>query len=198
MHAGKTIRAAATAVLASAALFAGGIAAGAPAALADGPDTSPQVRQQIQECSWVDLQAGAEDWRVKSVEHLLAEWGHYNGEPDEVYTEGTGVAVHDFRVAMGLPEGSTIDPDTWESLRGAFGIVGQGTEEEPSQKVHAVQTALTAQGYDIKRAEATDGLWGSVTEQSVREFQADAGIDADGDVGPDTFKALLAEDGCTA
>ena len=198
MPAVRSVRAAATAVLASAALFAGGAVAGAPAALADGPNTPPEVRQQIQECSWLELKPGSEGWRVKAVEHLLVEWGHFGGTPDTVYTaDGTGAAVADFRAAMGLPEGDSVDADTWESLRGAFGVVGQGTEQEPSQKVHAVQTALLAHGYAIKQAEETDGRWGPVTEQSVRDFQAEAEIDVDGDVGPDTFKALLAADNCT-
>ncbi|WP_460860726.1 peptidoglycan-binding domain-containing protein [Nocardiopsis coralliicola] len=202
MPAVSSIRAAATAVLASAALFAGGAVAGAPAALADGPNTPPEVRQQIQQCDWVELKPGSEGWRVKVLEHLLVEWGHFGGTPDELYNEkGTAVAVTYYQESKQdaenpPPVDGVVGNETWEHIRSDFGIVGDGTEEEPSHMVRAVQTALLAHGYDIKRAEETDGRWGPVTEQSVREFQAEAGIDVDGDVGPDTFKALLAADVC--
>ena len=37
----------------------------------------------------------------------------------------------------------------------------------------------------------TDGYFGPATEQAVRAFQANAGLEVDGLVGPDTFAALL-------
>ncbi len=37
----------------------------------------------------------------------------------------------------------------------------------------------------------TDGYFGPATEEAVRAFQASAGLEVDGLVGPDTFAALL-------
>ncbi|MGH9136998.1 MAG: peptidoglycan-binding domain-containing protein [Acidimicrobiales bacterium] len=56
--------------------------------------------------------------------------------------------------------------------------------------VEAIQVQLVANGYDVE----TDGYFGPLTEQAVRHFQADNGLDVDGLVGPDTWSALYTGD----
>ena len=53
--------------------------------------------------------------------------------------------------------------------------------------VAALQQRLLDMGFDCGRV---DGLFGVETEQSLREFQRNVGVVADGTCGPATFKAL--------
>jgi N-acetylmuramoyl-L-alanine amidase len=53
--------------------------------------------------------------------------------------------------------------------------------------VAALQQRLLDMGFDCGRV---DGLFGVETEQSLREFQRNVGVIADGTCGPATFKAL--------
>src|SRR5262249_30549667 len=57
--------------------------------------------------------------------------------------------------------------------------------------VAAVQRRLTVLGFDPG---LPDGLYGPATERAVRAFQASAGLDADGIVGPRTRTALAKAD----
>lgn len=55
------------------------------------------------------------------------------------------------------------------------------------EMVRKIQVALQSRGYYLIRA---DGLFGPLTETSVRKFQRDRGLVVDGVVGPQTMKAL--------
>lgn len=55
--------------------------------------------------------------------------------------------------------------------------------------VERLQRALVAAGYPLRRFGA-DGDFGGETASAVRAFQRDAGLDADGIVGPETIRAL--------
>lgn len=58
------------------------------------------------------------------------------------------------------------------------------------EDVRAVQQALTFLGYSPG---AIDGIFGPLTNEAVRRFQADQRIAVDGIVGPETIAALNAE-----
>lgn len=53
--------------------------------------------------------------------------------------------------------------------------------------VRSLQCLLRADGYDI----AADGVFGPPTEAAVRAFQSRRGLDVDGSVGPNTWRALV-------
>ncbi|WP_370871617.1 C40 family peptidase [Pectinatus haikarae] len=63
----------------------------------------------------------------------------------------------------------------------AFRAGDQGTQ------VAEIQGELANLGYDV----AADGDFGPATQEAVKEFQASAGISADGLVGPQTYQALM-------
>jgi peptidoglycan hydrolase-like protein with peptidoglycan-binding domain len=52
--------------------------------------------------------------------------------------------------------------------------------------VENLQQALVDAGYDIE----VDGVFGEATEAAVVDFQSSNGLDADGVVGPNTWRAL--------
>ena len=58
---------------------------------------------------------------------------------------------------------------------------------DSGDEVKQLQEALTALGYDVGEA---DGAFGAATEEAVKQFQADSGIEADGVAGPQTLTAV--------
>lgn len=82
--------------------------------------------------------------------------------PGETATTGTTPSIT-------VPEDTTLEP---------------GDEGE---SVELMQEALAALGYDVG---TPDGVFGPGTEEAVKQFQADSGLDADGIAGPATLAAL--------
>ncbi|MDA2807200.1 peptidoglycan-binding domain-containing protein [Nocardiopsis suaedae] len=182
------------AVAASGALVLGTGLAAAPAALADGPHTPPEVEQRVEACEWTVLKPGDGRWEVGYAKHVLNGLGAYDSDAvDDVYGEDFTAAVEEYQSSADVPRSGEFDTATWEHARADFGEVGPGTQSEPGDLVRAVQYALAAgYGYDL----AVDGYYGPATEGAVREFQGIVGIDADGIVGPITFRALVTGGAC--
>lgn len=69
------------------------------------------------------------------------------------------------------------------SAGGAMDMTQMTQDEEV---VRTIQQALQERGYDVE----TDGVWGESTQQALTEFQQEQGIQAEGEVTPDTLAAL--------
>lgn len=173
-------------LFASGAMVAGFGLAGAPAALADGPNTPPEVVTAIEAAAWPELEEGQETWEVAVVKFLMVEYGYLDvTEATEVFDERLTEAVTNYQGDEGLDANGTVDEPTWEALTEDLGIVRQG---DSGNLVKAVQYSLiSGHGYDLD----LDGRFGGATREAVVDFQTGAGIDADGEVGPITFQALL-------
>lgn len=61
-------------------------------------------------------------------------------------------------------------------------------DQEIQQDVMELQTLLNKHGYSLE----VDGLFGVATDEAVRQFQCEHGLQEDGIVGSDTWAALLA------
>ncbi len=60
------------------------------------------------------------------------------------------------------------------------------------EAVYYVQQTLQAYGYSL----SADGIFGPITENAVRNFQAANGLTCDGIVGPNTWNTLMCQAAC--
>ena len=65
---------------------------------------------------------------------------------------------------------------------------GAYREGDAGEDVAAIQSRLASLGYNPG---GSDGDFGSLTTEAVKRFQQDRGLEADGLVGADTYRALL-------
>ncbi|GAA3749038.1 peptidoglycan hydrolase-like protein with peptidoglycan-binding domain [Spinactinospora alkalitolerans] len=174
------------ALAATALALTSGAMAAAPAALADGSSTRPSASPAVEARQWPVLEEGQEGFRVSVVEFLLYEYGHYDqSEAEGVFDEEVTAAVEDYQSARRLPITGKADAETWNDIRDDFGLIGPGHH---GLKAKAVQVALIdGYGYDLH----LDGIYGPETRGAVAEYQSVQDIDADGWVGPVTFRALI-------
>ncbi|TDT31062.1 peptidoglycan-binding protein [Naumannella halotolerans] len=137
--------------------------------LVDG-ETPPPVDED-----WSVLKTGSSGEQVEAAQYLLNAEGA-DLDVDGKYGSGTTAAVKEFQADNGLDADGVIGPDTWGELTST---VKSGSEGD------AVKAAQTVLGVDV------DGKFGSGTASAVKDFQSENDLDADGVVGPDTWKALL-------
>lgn len=119
---------------------------------------------------------------VKALQHLLRHHGA-TLEVTALYDTPTIHAVRTFQRANGLPGTGETDSPTWTALRvtlttGSSGEAVLGAQRLLNEKRGAA-LALT-------------GTYDTATRNAVLKFQGHAGITKTGDLGPVTWRALLA------
>ena len=102
-------------------------------------------------------------------------------------------AIRDFQQRRGLIADGIVGPVTTRSLTDARWKLGDRalsyTLSAPmsGDDVVALQTRLAEMGYNTGRP---DGIFGALTDLSVRDFQRHRGLADDGVFGPQTYKEL--------
>ncbi len=127
---------------------------------------------------WPLLRQGDRDIEgvgVRRAQYLLRHHGANIGA-DGIFGPQTDAAVRQFQQARNLAVDGIVGPQTWIAL---IVTVQQGSQGEA---VKAVQVQFGQLG--------VDGTFGPQTDQNVRTFQQQAGLTADGIVGPLTWNAL--------
>ncbi|MEV6349330.1 peptidoglycan-binding protein [Actinoplanes sp. NPDC051851] len=114
---------------------------------------------------------------MPTLQYLLRAHGH-TVTVDGVFGAQTGDAVRAYQRTRGIPDNGVVCPETWEALLVTVKPGARGNAVAGVQQLAAV----TAN---------PDGVYGEVTEQAVRGFQASSGIPVDGVVGPRTWLALV-------
>lgn len=110
-----------------------------------------------------------------------------------VFDDATDRAVRAFQQQRGISVDGIVGPTTYHALDEARWRLGDRilfyvpARLMAGDDVAALQQRLLDMGFDCGRV---DGLFGVETEQSLREFQRNVGVVADGTCGPATFKAL--------
>jgi murein DD-endopeptidase MepM/ murein hydrolase activator NlpD len=133
---------------------------------------------------------GMGDPNVAALQVALQAQGVYQGTIDGERGPATEAAVVRFQQGVGLVPDGVVGPKTRAALGRhgrpsytsrvlSFGAVGWD--------VAALQFALAWHGFP---SGAIDGAFGPRVETSVRQFQAWAGLGADGVAGPATYQAL--------
>lgn len=128
--------------------------------------------------------------QIAAIQQALANHG-YDVAADGDYGAATQAAVRQFQADYGLESDGVIGAATYEVLMGeAMPENTSATASQPAvtadNEIRAVQQALANDGYDVD----VDGVFGVGTEQAIRQFQADHGLETDGIVGQSTFTAL--------
>ncbi|WP_432105558.1 glycoside hydrolase domain-containing protein [Streptomyces sp. bgisy091] len=134
------------------------------------------------------VRSGSTGEQVKAAQCLLKAAGFDPGTPDGIFGSGTATAARNFQSSKGLTADGVVGAKTWTALlsRGATTTVRNGSTGEA---VSRLQRALTAA---LGRTVSVDGVFGSGTEQAVRDYQSSRGLGSDGVVGAATWSALQA------
>ena len=116
-----------------------------------------------------------EGTNVRKIQYLLRQRGSTIGV-DGIFGPKTDEAVRKFQQSNGLVVDGIVGPKTWAKL------IVQVQKGSKGDAVRAVQSQFPFL--------AVDGDFGDKTGNAVRGFQTASGIDGDGIVGPNTWKAL--------
>jgi peptidoglycan hydrolase-like protein with peptidoglycan-binding domain len=135
---------------------------------------------------WPVLRTGAENHPVRTLQHLLRA-RRENVAVDGRFGPRTQAAVRSFQASRGLGVDGVVGEQTWQALivtvrGGATGEAVRGVQEE---------FQFRNLSGDPGRGLQIDGIFGPRTDAAVRGFQEAVGIDADGIVGPLTWRALV-------
>jgi peptidoglycan hydrolase-like protein with peptidoglycan-binding domain len=104
---------------------------------------------------------------------------------DGVYGTDDATLVEEFQRSNSLAVDGIVGPQTWGAL---LRVVKPG---DTGQHVRVLQVTLIVRGLIGDGAGNRDGVYGDATQRVIRQFQSLAGLGADGEVGPQTWTALI-------
>lgn len=141
------------------------------------------------------LKQGASGASVSELQNLLSKAGFSAGAADGSFGPKTLAAVKRFQASKGLEADGVVGPKTWSALRASQTTTPPSTgAASPTLRsgdfgadVQKLQEALKKHGYS---AGTIDGNFGANTRSAVVKFQRAKGLEADGVVGPSTWRAL--------
>ena len=147
------------------------------------------------------LKLGAKSEEVTKLQTKLMELGYLTGEADGQYGQATAQAVKLFQAQLGLAADGVAGSATLTALYSTTAptyIPTPTPSPTPSQlqkgdkgdAVTALQQRLKDLGY---YSGTVDGDFGGGTQEAVRFFQQQNGLDVDGVCGPGTMAAVFAE-----
>ncbi len=141
------------------------------------------------------IDMGARGENVVKIQNELIRRGYdVPGGADGQYGSGCRNAVKQFQADNGLEVDGSVGKATWDAL---FPITTTSssypgyiiTMGARGENVVKIQNELIRRGYDVPGG--ADGQYGSGCRNAVRQFQADYGLEVDGDVGETTWNALF-------
>lgn len=134
-----------------------------------------------------NVQSGDEGADVTVWQGLLYARGYDPVGLDGAFGKNTLAATVAFQKAEGLNPSGIADRYTWARILGenrpAHTLLRKGSR---GGEARYLQRKLTMAGYTLE----TDGVFGNITEQTVKLYQKENGLEPDGVVGPMTWKTL--------
>ena len=140
------------------------------------------------------LASGAQGAEVSRLQQALKALGYFSGSCDGAFGEATEAAVCRFQLANGLNETGVADgavflrlyggeSASWEDfLKSSCAAAG-----DSGDRVRTLQIWLRRKGYFRG---ACTGRYGEATQQAVKRFQSDNGLESSGDLDLETCRAL--------
>ncbi|BAB05014.1 peptidoglycan-binding protein [Halalkalibacterium halodurans] len=138
---------------------------------------------------------GSRGEQVVKVQQRLNSLGYNAGVADGIFGQGTRQAVINFQSDYFLSPDGIVGELTWNAL---FNGVSQGISApypgfllrvgSRGEEVKIVQNQLNRLGFNVGTA---DGIFGSGTEQGVKDFQTSRNLQVDGIVGQETWNRLM-------
>ncbi len=144
------------------------------------------------------VKEGMRGEQVRQVQTLLITKGFLNGEADGICGSQTVEAIKKFQLSAGLEADGICGDETYALLNGRSAVaVNSGSDTEPGSgalkpgmsgnRVRALQELLFKHGYLLTEP---DGIYGTLTEHAVINFQRDTGLTVDGICGSETIARL--------
>ena len=137
------------------------------------------------------LAYGEKNKVVLSAQKRLKSLGYLTTVPDGNYGKDTVAAVKQFQGRNDLVVDGYLGPSTRIALEQEEATPNGIMLGEQGEGVKRIQELLNKYGY-LSSSNVT-GYFGEVTEQSVKRFQSDNGLKADGSVGIRTLSLLTAD-----
>ncbi|HEX6923022.1 MAG TPA: peptidoglycan-binding protein [Bacillales bacterium] len=145
------------------------------------------------------LRYGSNGKAVQYLQIKLDKKDYYSGAIDGLYGPNTHTAVIRYQQSSGLLVDGIAGPRTLSSLFSADGHYVPSekllTIGDRGHAVRAAQSRLQDLGY---YSYTVDGIFGSITKDAVRHFQAANDLLVDGVIGPQTRSALFGSDSVEA
>lgn len=130
------------------------------------------------------MKRGCRGEAVKTAQYMLNEKGYACGKEDGLYGAKTEQAVKTYQEENGLKSDGILGETTLARLA-RDNVIKAGSRGPLVRRMQALVKA-----YDVGEA---DGVFGGKTERAVKAYQRENGLNADGVVGEQTWKALLGE-----
>jgi peptidoglycan hydrolase-like protein with peptidoglycan-binding domain len=147
------------------------------------PASTPVYHAPSIVSGWPELSQGTQGEAVKTLQYLLEASG---GSLPQFGVDGkfgpeTRAAVIAYQQSQGLKQDGIVGPQTWNAILPWVQLGSTGPA------VAAVQSQLLSRGVDL----VIGGDFGGQMDALVRAYQQSAGLYVDGQVGPQTWQALL-------
>jgi peptidoglycan hydrolase-like protein with peptidoglycan-binding domain len=132
---------------------------------------------------WPELSEGTEGEAVRTLQYLLEANGGTLSQSgvDGKFGPETNAAVTAYQQSQSLKQDGMVGPQTWNAILPLVQLGSTGPA------VWAVQSQLLSRGVDL----VVGGDFGSQMDAQVRAYQQATGLNVDGQVGPQTWQALL-------
>lgn len=149
------------------------------------------------------LKQGARGEEVRTVQHRLRDWGYFKRRPSGYFGPLTRDAVMRFQQENNLPVDGIVGEETQALLNkdkptqkvslnaASLSNTSELQAGDRGKEVELLQELLTEQGFDPG---GTDGVFGPKTQASLKQFQENRGLIANGIAEKNTLAELRFDD----